>query len=182
MKYHSLLLFLFEVVFEDFIQTNTVWFDEPFQLSVVQRTDLNIIKLFIKLKRHHTGSVSSVLSQVLHLSLYFYMKMGRVPDREKTPYECKNVHLFKAVVQQGELLVPPHHRRSQRVLSEATLRLLVHEQKLSTSAVPFRVLVAGKTAFRVKVAFLICVLPLVIIIVTVSSITGYTNTNNYNRI
>lgn len=110
------------------------------------------------------------------------MKMGRVPDREKTPYECKNVHLFKAVVQQGELLVPPHHRRSQRVLSEATLRLLVHEQKLSTSAVPFRVLVAGKTAFRVKVAFLICVLPLVIIIMTVSSITGYTNTNNYNRI
>lgn len=181
MKYHSLLLFLFEVVLEDFIQTNTVWFDEPFQLSVVQRTDLNIIKLFIKLKRHHTGSVSfHVLSQVLHLSLYFYMKMGRVPDREKTPYECKNVHLFKAVVQQGELLAPPHHRRSQRVLSEATLHLLVHEQKLST--VPFRVLVAGKTAFRVKVAFLICVLPLVIIIVTVSSITGYTNTNNYNRI
>ena len=76
------------------------------------------------------------------------------------------MYLFEAVVQQSELLVPPHHRRRHRVLCESTLRLLVHEQELSTAAV----LIARKPAFRVEVAFLVCVLPLVIIVLISTSV------------
>lgn len=79
----------------------------------------------------------------------------------------KSVYLFEAVVQQSELLVPPHHRRRHRVLCESTLRLLVHEQELSTAAA---LLIARKPAFRVEVAFLVCVLPLVIIVLISTSV------------
>ena len=91
------------------------------------------------------------------------------------PWSRVKVHLFEAVVQQGELLVPPHHGRRHRVLGESTLRLFVHKEKLRAAA--FHVLVARKPAFRVKVAFLVCVLPLIIIIIVIIiaiSVTGYT--------
>ena len=81
----------------------------------------------------------------------------------------KIVYLFEAVVQQSELLVPPHHRRRHRILCESTLRLLVHEQELSTAAALLAVLIVRKPAFRVKVAFLVCVLPLVIIVLISST-------------
>lgn len=48
---HSLLLFLDEVVFNNFVQTRAVRLDETFHLHVVQRTNLVIIELFIKLKQ-----------------------------------------------------------------------------------------------------------------------------------
>lgn len=87
-----------------------------------------------------------------------------------------HVYLLKAVVQQAELLVPPHHRGRQRVLCEPTLRLQVHEQKLSTVAV--FIFVTREPALRVKVAFLVCVLPLIIIsaFVMFTAVTGYTQT------
>lgn len=47
----SLFLFLFEVVFDDFLQASAVRLDETLQLSVVQSADLIVIELLVKLKQ-----------------------------------------------------------------------------------------------------------------------------------
>lgn len=49
---HSLLLFLYEVVFDNLLQTSAVWLDESFQLRVVQSADLIFVELFVELKQH----------------------------------------------------------------------------------------------------------------------------------
>ena len=56
---HLLLLLLFEVVVEHLSQSYAVGVNEALQLSVVQRSDLVIVKLFIELnERTHTHMVS----------------------------------------------------------------------------------------------------------------------------
>lgn len=78
-------------------------------------------------------------------------------------------HLLEAVVQQGELFVSPHHRRRQRVLGEATLRLLVRKQELSGAV---GALVPREPALGVKVALVVRVLPLIfVVIVTFIAVT-----------
>lgn len=87
------------------------------------------------------------------------------------------LHLLEAVVEEGELLVPPHHGRRERVIRESTLRLAVHEHELSH--VGFTVLV-GHTACRVVALLIIIiiislvrVLPLFIIITFTVVFKGY---------
>ena len=76
-------------------------------------------------------------------------------------------HFLEAVVQQRQLVVAAHDGRGERVLGEATPRLLLHEQELPS---PFLVAVR-QAAHRVAVAPIgaltfIRVLPLVIIFIS----------------
>lgn len=49
---YSLLLFLYEIVFDNFFQASAVRLDEALQLSVVQSANLIVIELLVKLKQH----------------------------------------------------------------------------------------------------------------------------------
>jgi len=53
---HTLFVFLYEVVFDELLQSLAVRFDVALQLCVIQRADLVIVKLLVKLVNKQTNT------------------------------------------------------------------------------------------------------------------------------